>query len=372
MKHMKSTWAAMGAALVLAACGGGNGTQTSKVSFNSMVNFGDSLSDVGTYKVGTVAALKGGQYTINSDTNQNWTALMAKQLALAEPCPAQTGLNGAAAQGFNVPVVKKAGCTNYAQGGARVTNPVGPGNALLGGANATLGQLTVPLVTQVSNHLTAVGGSFSGNEIVTVMAGGNDALINVGIYGATVAAANAANPASVPAAAAAAGKTATASMTTAGTELATLIKDQILAKGAKYVVVVNLPNLAVTPFAAEQEAKLPGTTAVISSMTMAFNTALTTGLAGAGNVAMVDAYTVITDQYNNPATYALSNVKETACNLTSPSPNALGSSLVCNASNTKPGDVSHYLFADTVHPTPYGYQLLAQLVARQMAVAGWL
>ncbi|MCX8517457.1 MAG: hypothetical protein ORN29_05235, partial [Rhodoferax sp.] len=91
MKHMKSTWAAMGAALVLAACGGGNGTQTSKVSFNSMVNFGDSLSDVGTYKVGTVAALKGGQYTINSDTNQNWTALMAKQLALAEPCPAQTG-----------------------------------------------------------------------------------------------------------------------------------------------------------------------------------------------------------------------------------------------------------------------------------------
>ena len=160
-------------------------------------------------------------------------------------------------------------------------------------------------------------------------------------------------------------------MTTAGTELATLIKTQILAKGAKYVVVVNLPNLAVTPFAAEQEANLPGTKAVIGNMTMAFNTALATGLAGVGNVAMVDAYTVITDQYNNPATYALSNVKDTACDL-SLAKNPLGSSLVCNASNTKPGDVSHYLFADSVHPTPYGYQLLAQLVAKQMAMAGWL
>ena len=371
MKRIKSTWAAMGAALVLAACGGGDGTQTSKVSFKSMVNFGDSLSDVGTYKVGTVAALKGGQYTINSDTNQNWTALIAKQLALTEPCPAETGLNGSGT-GFNVPVVKKAGCTNYAQGGARVTDPKGPGNVARGGKEALLGQLTVPLVTQVANHLATVNNTFSGNEIVTVMAGGNDALINTETYGLAVAAAAAANPANLPAAAAEAGTKAITSMSTAGTELATLIKDQIIAKGAKYVVVVNLPNLAVTPFAAEQEAKLPGTKDVIGNMSKAFNTALTAGLAGVGNVAMVDAYTVITDQYTNPATYALSNVKDTACNLTAAN-NPLGSSLLCNASNTKPvDDVSHYLFADTVHPTPYGYQLLAQLVARQMAVAGWL
>jgi phospholipase/lecithinase/hemolysin len=31
-----------------------------------------------------------------------------------------------------------------------------------------------------------------------------------------------------------------------------------------------------------------------------------------------------------------------------------------------------FLFADTVHPTPYGYQLLAQFVASQMTRAGWL
>ena len=48
------------------------------------------------------------------------------------------------------------------------------------------------------------------------------------------------------------------------------------------------------------------------------------------------------------------------------------SSLVCTASTVISGDVSHYQFADTVHPTPYGYQLLAQYVTQQLALAGWL
>jgi phospholipase/lecithinase/hemolysin len=35
-------------------------------------------------------------------------------------------------------------------------------------------------------------------------------------------------------------------------------------------------------------------------------------------------------------------------------------------------DVSGYAFADSVHPTPLGYRLLAQYVLTQMDVAGWL
>ena len=31
-----------------------------------------------------------------------------------------------------------------------------------------------------------------------------------------------------------------------------------------------------------------------------------------------------------------------------------------------------YLFADNFHPTPYGHQLLAQLVAVRLTQAGWL
>jgi outer membrane lipase/esterase len=34
--------------------------------------------------------------------------------------------------------------------------------------------------------------------------------------------------------------------------------------------------------------------------------------------------------------------------------------------------VSRYQFADDVHPTPYGHQLLAQFAASELAKAGWL
>jgi phospholipase/lecithinase/hemolysin len=36
------------------------------------------------------------------------------------------------------------------------------------------------------------------------------------------------------------------------------------------------------------------------------------------------------------------------------------------------GDISTYLFADGVHPTPYGYKLMAQEAAKYLVIAGWL
>ena len=63
MQQFKFVGAALSAALLVAACGGGSDDdQAAVVKFSSMVSFGDSLSDVGTYKVGTVAALGGGLY----------------------------------------------------------------------------------------------------------------------------------------------------------------------------------------------------------------------------------------------------------------------------------------------------------------------
>ena len=162
MRHTKLAIAAMALA-ILAGCGGSSpeaGDQTLRVKFNSQVSFGDSLSDVGSYNVGTIAALKGGKFTINGDntainptlTGRNWTELVAAQLGLPAPCAALTGLDGTA-PGFNVPRKANAGCYGYAQGGARVTNPVGPGNIATGAAT---GFMTVPVVTQVANHLAAV------------------------------------------------------------------------------------------------------------------------------------------------------------------------------------------------------------------------
>ena len=53
------------------------GSKRHKQKFETQISFGDSLSDVGTYAVGTIAALGGGEFTVNSAGVQNWSALMA-------------------------------------------------------------------------------------------------------------------------------------------------------------------------------------------------------------------------------------------------------------------------------------------------------
>jgi outer membrane lipase/esterase len=462
MRHTNLALALLTAA-VLTACGGNGskpGDQTLKTKYSAQVTFGDSLSDVGTYAVGTVAALGGGKWTINGDntaknpvlTGKNWTELVAAQLGLPAPCAAETGLAGDAKSGFSVAVQEHTNCTNYAQGGSRVTDPVGSGNVKTG---SPLGALTVPVTAQVANHLSRNGGKFSGTELVTVMAGGNDILILMGQLsaGATAAgtaagaaagatafatsltqqlAAGAPNPqtaaqaiglaiqteAAKPGhtdtsvvtaavtAAAMAGNTAAASpavygpmvakaqadattagqaagakagadylaanshnvvdgMKQAGVELATLIKTQIIGKGANYVVVNNLPDVASSPSGAGQTADVR---ALIDGAVKTFNGALSAGLTGDSHVLYVDLYATSHDQMTNPGPYGLTNTKDKACGA-----NALGaSSLVCNGTNIVTGDVSHWMFADDVHPTPYEYSLIARYVLEQMVVKGWL
>ena len=450
------------AAAVLAGCGGASGgDQTLKVKYTAQVSFGDSLSDVGSYAVGTVVAKGGGKFTINGDntkinpelTGKNWTEHLAAQFGLAAPCAAETGLEGNALKGLAVPRVKHAGCYGYAMGGSRVTNPVGPNNQATG---SELGALTVPVVTQIANHLAVSGGKFSGTEAVFVMAGGNDVLYQLGALqaGATAAgktagatagaqafatnltmalAAGATNPATaavaigtaIKTASAAPGATSTtivgaavqaaviagntnapslataaaakaqadatvtgnaagakagadyaavqgpllvASMKQAGTELVALVKDQIIAKGANYVIVNNLPDVAGTPSGLSKDAN---TKALINAMVSAFNGELSGGLNGNAKVLLVDVFKVSHDQGVNPGPYGLTNVSETACDLNAPG-NILGSSLVCNGTNLKAGDVSHYSYADDVHPTPFNNLLLARYVAKDMVVRGWL
>jgi len=444
-------------AAVLSACGGSSpsaGDQTPATKFSAQVSFGDSLSDVGSYAVGTVKALGGGKFTINGDntatnpdlTGKNWTEFVAAQLGLPAPCAAQTGLQGDATQGLNVPITFNVNCLNYAQGGSRVTNPVGPGNRLTG---AALGATTVPVATQIANHLAKNGGKFSGTELVTVMAGGNDILFLLGQLStnATSAATTAGAQAfavslatqlaagvttTTPAAAVpqiaqaiqveaaraghtddsivtaaagkayslgntsaldktyvqpmavkakadgtAAGQQAAANyistnaagivtaMGTAGAELAGYVKSQIVAKGANYVVVNNLPDVASTPSGKAQQ---PAVQTLIQTAVDTFNAQLKAGVAGDAKILYVDLWTVSHDEVINPGPYGLTNTSTPACG-----PNALGTtSLVCNKSNVISGDVSRYMFADDVHPTPFENWLVARYVLEQMATKGWL
>jgi outer membrane lipase/esterase len=369
MKQLRLAALATVSAMVLAACGSGGGTATStSAGITRLVSFGDSLSDVGTYKVGTVAAVGGGKYTVNSPDAKNWTELVAGQYGLAAPCPAQTGLDGNPAVGFFDAVKNNASCTNYAQGGSRVTAPVGPGNKLLGPPNDTLGQLTVPVKTQISNYLAANAGAFKSTDLVTVMAGGNDLFINAGGITPTVTALVRSGVA--PAAAQQQAVTAAVTeMGKAGAELAGYVDALIVQKGAKYIAVVNLPNVAKTPYALALDA---ATQQLIDTMVNTFNAQLKAGLAGKPGVVYVDAYTESGNQFATPEVYGLTNVKDAACSRTSTKNPLAGNALTCTAASTITGDVSRYQFADDVHLTPFGNSLLAKFVLINIGNAGWL
>jgi phospholipase/lecithinase/hemolysin len=443
MRHTNIALALLTAA-ALTACGGNGssgGDQTLKTKFSAEVVFGDSLADTGSYAVGPIAAAGGGRFTINAPDAKMWPEYMAAQLGLPAPCSAQTGLVG---QGpFNVAVVNHPNCFNYAQGGARVTIPVGPGNPLTGPTGFAM---TVPVVTQVANFLAASGGKFSGTEVVMIMAGGNDALTQLGqleaaataagtaagqqtfattltgllaagatnpqtaaqaiggailaesakpthtdqsvvaaavgaaavqpgnsavanpaVYGPMVATAQAAATTAGQKAgadyAAAHGPDAVKAMAQAGGELAALVKTQIIGKGANYVVVNNLPDVSISPSAKKESADIQ---ALVKAMASAFNTALSAGLAGDPKVLYVDLFTNSDDQVANPAPYGLTNITTAACN------NPEGSSIFCTSKTVVAGDVSHYLFADGVHPSPYEHSLIARLIAEQMILKGWL
>jgi phospholipase/lecithinase/hemolysin len=383
MRLIRLTLAALGAAVILAACGGGN----SGVEFNSTVSFGDSLSDVGTYKVGTIAAVGGGKWTVNSATARNWTELVAANAGTDEPCAAQTGLLTNIPGFAGAPVTNHPECLNYAQGSARVSLPFAPNSATLQAPpfnQVNLGLMAVPVATQMSTHLANTGGAYSGRELVTVMAGGNDIFMHfAGIGSASGGGASAVGAAiaagwsaQVQGAVAAGGAAATdaavnaaiAGMAQAGAELATLVRTQVLAKGARFVVVVNLPDISQTPFGLSLDVSSRG---LLNTMVTTFNSQLQAGLSGA-DLLLVDAYTQGRLQTANPAQFGIANVTTPACSTTSPNNPLQGSSLACTSASTVEADTSGYLYADSVHGTPLGYRLLANHVTAQMFAAGWL
>ncbi|NML13847.1 hypothetical protein HHL10_02485 [Azohydromonas sp. G-1-1-14] len=346
---LRSAMALAVAAGLLAACGGGDDTPAAP-RYARMVSFGDSLSDVGSYRTpGVQQRFGGGQFTVNSPQGgTNWTEQLARELALSAPCAARTGLQSSG--DFAVlaaPVTDHVNCTNYAQGGARVTNRVGPGNAaLLPDPQGQLGALTQPVKDQIARHLALSGGSFSTTDLVTVLAGGND------IFRSLVERA----PAQVGAA-----------VQTAGAELVALVRDQILAKGAQRVVLVLLPDIGVSPLVATQPVERRAQFAQqLTQLSLAFNVPLLNAFSGDPRVLLVDAFSASELQKLDPAKYGLGNATTPACDP------ALPTVLLCSPATTVAADVSKYWFADEVHPTPYGYQLLARVVTDTMTRAGWL
>ena len=370
--------AALAAAVLVVACGGSD----DKVQFTSVVSFGDSLSDAGTYKVGTIAALNGGKFTVNGagSSSYTWTEDLAVAVGAPAQCVARTGLLPNQPGVTGAPVTDIPGCYNYAQGSSRVTSEgSGPnGVALQAYGQQNLGFMANSLMEQMNRHIARVG-TYSGRELVTVNAGGNDAFMQLnglafaaGGGAAAVGAGTIAGwPQSVLDTVAAGGAPATNAAATAavtamgqaGTELAGYIKTLVLAKGAHFVLVRNLGNINVTPYGLTLDA---GTQGVITNMTQAFNSQLAAGLNGVANVVILDDYAITNDAAANPAKYGYTNVTATAC-----ANNAFGgSSIVCNSTNVVAGS-AQYAFSDSVHPTPYGHQKEADAAFALLVAAGW-
>src|SRR5690606_38710399 len=268
-------------------------------TFTGFYAFGDSLSDTG--NIGDMNGLPPGfSFTTNPDP------VMVEIVADAFGLSAVNSLQGG---------------SNFAWGGACV-NPVGP----------CLNPVpNIP--TQITQYLTATGGSADPNALYSIWGGANDIFATLAL-----------DPGN-----------AQANTVAAATSYVQQI-GRLQAAGANYVIVYNLPNLGVTP----QFAGTPNSSA-ISQVTVVYNTALNTGLGQLGDgIIPVDTFGLITEVMADPGTYGLTNVTGMAC--APPSSVSCGPAGAGLPAGYAPGTNETWLFADGVHPTGAAHAMLANVI----------
>ncbi len=401
MIHFKLSAVALLGAALLAACGGGEptipgsgapaGAPTTKGTFTALVTFGDSLSDLGSYAPATslsgngAAPYFGGKFTTNIDGNLGkvWVENLASTMGLVVT-PAEVGFAGSSVKcpAKQVNAALAGTCTGYGQGGSRVTDPNGIGHTTASGGAAAL---TVPVVTQIANHLAAFS-SFKSSDLILVWAGNNDVFAQFGAF--TVAATTIqTNAAQGKISADEANRqlynaqtAAQNGMKQAALELSALVRSQILAKGGKYVAVFNLPDSSLTPFGNSLPANVKP---VLTTLVDTFNLWLRDGLTDLP-VQWVDQNTPGKDVFANPGKYGLANNTVPTCDATKISAITRGavtdgSSLFCNTTPGMPynglrtgADVNTWQFADAVHPTPGGHKIISDYVTSQLKAFGWI
>ncbi len=368
------TACALGAAMAigLSGCGGDS---------RSVYVMGDSLSDVGTF---------GLKFTVQDASNPKgfpiWTQLVANQYGVYG-----TGqCNFYSFTGSTFAANSQAGCTNYAIGGGRIVVSASSG----GSAN--------PLTIGTQMAQRAQAGAYGSRDLVLLDGGGNDA---ADLVGAFLEAAT--GPRGVEKYVAFLRQqlddaTLTALLTqdssgalAAGAYMQKLadtfhgqIKAQLLDKGAGRVVVLNIPDITLTPrfravlggvtlqAGAQQAAVLQGG---IRQWIGAYNARLASLVGTEPRIALVDFYSDFTKQVAAPATFGLTNATDTACPVkgtgtdglpTYDFPTCTSAALDAQSGKTA-GWWKTYAFSDGFHPTPAGHQLMADSVNRALAKAGW-
>ncbi len=393
MKSMKWKVAllATAAAAILVGCGGGGADSTSqRAGITSVKVMGDSLSDSGVFSglpgYGRIFSVQGS----SSEPTAIWTERITALLGAPQLC------NYFKFTGATFVPNPTAGCTSFAVGGGRINN-----------IDVSTGAGASPFSITYQLQVASAAGNYKSSDLLLIDGGGNDAADLVGAYlaassdgGAKFAAMTGTliAPATLgpmlmagPTGVAQAGGV---YMEKLADKLYDSIKVSALDKGAERVAVLNMPGITNTPrfqmvlsgiAAAAGATARAQSEALFKSWVETFNARLATKVAGDKRIVLVDFYTAFNDQIANPAQYGLTNVTTPACPATGVGSDGLPAYnfQTCTASAlsamTPPAGATGganwwqtYAFSDGFHPTPYGYQLLSQLVAKSLATAGWL
>jgi phospholipase/lecithinase/hemolysin len=143
---------------------------------------------------------------------------------------------------------------------------------------------------------------------------------------------------------------------------------QIVQNGATHVVVVNLPDIGVTP----KGIAMADGGATLSQLSQLFNSTLTAALQAnslTGKVIQIDAYAWMNQILANHQSYGftVSNTG-TACN---PKTTPNDSALMCSPTTyVTPNADQTYMFADDLHLTTRMHTLLAEFVEQQISASG--
>ena len=231
------------------------------------------------------------------------------------------------------------------------------------GAASTAGRIFAANGAKVADLAAqiAAAGTLGEKDIVTVYVGTNDLLdIYTQFTGAN-------EPALI------------ALAQNAGTALATQIYN-ITQTGAK-VVFLTVPELGLTPYARAQEQIGAGRAALLTRLTVAFNTKLRTGVSGSNSPTFIDGHQgvqVLADDLirslvtqAGTTTTAFVNVSDGICD------GALAATLLACTTNTlltttstpvltAGGTAGNYLWADATHLSPGGHASLGTTAANRI------
>lgn len=359
-------------ALALGMVGAVHATGNPNSTFNSVVVFGDSLSDAGNISLATAPSI---QPPLEFTTNPGAVAVQ----------------NVASGLGYSLSA-SLAGGTDYAWGGAGINNnsPGTPAavptitsqvNAYLatssvnpralytmwGGANDIFNAATSVAAGATAQQLIAQTLAAEASQAVTAGLIPNNPVAIAAFEAQITPTVTAQVNAQVAAAAGVSSlQTAAQAQTTivAAAQQEVKLIGQLQAAGAKNIVVFNLPNIGLTPEALEQGASAASS---LTTLSVIYNSQLNAGVGQLGKgIIPVNAFALLGQVVANPGAYGFTNVTTPACGVGS-------SSVQCGPQGAglpysyAPGANQTYLFADGVHPTTAADVMLSQVVLSELA-----